>query len=166
MVSADMNPDVLRLSDIDRVALEQMLKGFGLSMVHVQLMQPIPGSHWGDEEAGLIKNSLYVRPDTPVHSALHEACHWLLMDEQRRVSLHTDAGGTAVEENAVCYLQIVLSEFVLGMGKVKMCQDMDSWGYSFRLGSAAKWFAEDAQDAIDFLVNRGYGRYVEDATMW
>ncbi len=28
-----------------------------------------------------------------------------------------------------------------------MCRDMDEWGYSFRLGSAANWFAEDAEDA-------------------
>jgi hypothetical protein len=28
---------------------------------------------------------------------------------------------------------------------------MDEWGYSFRLGSAAKWFAEDAQDAQRWL---------------
>jgi len=32
--------------------------------------------------------------------------------------------------------------------------DMDAWGYSFRLGSAARWFAEDAADALEWLQRR------------
>jgi hypothetical protein len=31
-------------------------------------------------------------------------------------------------------------------------QDMDRWGYSFRLGSTRAWFAADAADACDWLV--------------
>ena len=30
-----------------------------------------------------------------------------------------------------------------------------TWGYSFRLGSAAAWFAEDAEDARDWLIATG-----------
>ena len=127
---------------------------FGLDVCRVPDDEAIPGSHWGEEEAGLIKHCLYARYDTPVHSALHEACHWLLMSEQRRQQLHTDAKGTAVEENAVCYLQIILSERIPGMGRERMFSDMDRWGYSFRLGSAKAWFNEDADDAISFLLAR------------
>ncbi len=36
-----------------------------------------------------------------------------------------------------------------------MCRDMDEWGYSFRLGSAATWFAEDAADARQWLLQQG-----------
>jgi hypothetical protein len=32
---------------------------------------------------------------------------------------------------------------------------MDGWGYSFRLGSAARWFAEDAEDARAWLLDQG-----------
>jgi hypothetical protein len=32
---------------------------------------------------------------------------------------------------------------------------MDEWGYSFRLGSAAQWFAEDAEDARRWLEQHG-----------
>jgi len=36
-----------------------------------------------------------------------------------------------------------------------MCRDMDDWGYSFRLGSAAAWFQSDADDARRWLLDRG-----------
>jgi hypothetical protein len=32
---------------------------------------------------------------------------------------------------------------------------MDAWGYTFRLGSAARWYAEDADDARQWLLERG-----------
>ena len=51
-----------------------------------------------------------MRDDTPVHSALHEACHYICMDKQRRNDLDTDAGGGYEEENGVCYLQILLAD--------------------------------------------------------
>ena len=35
-----------------------------------------------------------------------------------------------------------------------MMQDMDSWGYSFRLGSAQAWFERDAEDARHWLLLR------------
>lgn len=143
----DSPPAVLRLRDIDRDVLARLFARAGLELVSVTEGLPIPGSHWGDDEAGLIRHTLYARDDTPVHSALHEACHWLLMDDVRRNTLHTDAGGTAAEEDAVCYLQIVLADRVPELGRRRMLADMDRWGYSFRLGSAERWFTEDARDA-------------------
>ena len=41
--------------------------------------EPIPGSFWGDEEAGIIGNTVYARDDTPVHSLLHEAGHLIVL---------------------------------------------------------------------------------------
>jgi hypothetical protein len=75
------------------------------------------------------------------------------MDGQRRENLNTDAGGTAIEENGVCYLQILLSDFIPEMKQRRMLSDMDTWGYSFRLGSAKGWFEQDAEDALEWLVN-------------
>jgi hypothetical protein len=31
---------------------------------------------------------------------------------------------------------------------------MDEWGYTFRLGSAAAWFREDAEDARRWLIDQ------------
>jgi hypothetical protein len=53
--------------------------------------QPITGSFWGDSEAGIVANDIYVRRDTPIHSLLHEACHTVCMDEDRRSDLDRDA---------------------------------------------------------------------------
>ncbi|NNK38493.1 MAG: hypothetical protein HKP03_08430 [Xanthomonadales bacterium] len=146
---------VLRFADCDEAALSSLLTRFGLGLKRSPDGDPIPGSFWGDEEAGLLGDSLVVRADTPVHSVLHEACHYICMDSDRRRGLHTDAGGNYDEENAVCYLQILLADELPGFGRERMMADMDAWGYSFRLGSACRWFREDAQDARDWLVREG-----------
>lgn len=147
--------DVLRYRDCNQQQLLELLVSLGLRVERVELTDDIPGSFWGDEEAGLIGSTLYLRDDTPVHSAMHEACHFVCMDEQRRVTLHTNAGGTQDEENAVCYLQILLSDALTEVGRCRMCSDMDGWGYSFRLGSAQRWFEQDAVDAQQWLQRCG-----------
>ena len=114
----------------------------------------IPGSYWGDPEAGIIGSQLYVRSDTPVHSALHEACHYICMDTERRQNLHTNAGGGFDEENGVCYLQICLAEHLPSISKSTLFADMDNWGYSFRLGSTRAWYEQDAEDAKLWLIQR------------
>ena len=68
---------------------------------------------------------------------------------------HTDAGGDDAEESAVCYLQVLMAESLPRSARERMCRDMDEWGYSFRLGSAAQWFAEDAEDARCWLERHG-----------
>lgn len=148
-------PEVLSLADTGFAVLCRLLAPYGLELVEVAAGQPIPGSFWGEPEAGLIRSGLYVRADTPVHSALHEACHWICMDDERRQQLDRDAGGDIPEENAVCYLQILLADAIPGMGRARMCADMDAWGYTFRLGSAAAWFEHDAEDARAWLEERG-----------
>ena len=57
-----------------------LLARYGLTLARVADDTPIPGSYWGESEAGLIGQVIYARADTPVHSVLHEACHVLCMD--------------------------------------------------------------------------------------
>ena len=145
---------VLPVADIDWRVFPALLLPYGLEPVRVADSTPVPGSYWGESEAGLIGARLYLRADTPVHSALHEACHYICMDGARRNRLHTDAGGDPAEENGVCCLQVLLADLVPGMGRNRMFTDMDDWGYSFRLGSARAWFEQDAEDARDWLQDR------------
>lgn len=147
-------PCVKRIDALGVPALGALFSRYGLAIEHVARGAEIPGSHWGAPEAGLMAGRLFVREDTPVHSALHEGCHFVCMDNPRRQALHTDAGGDALEECAVCYLSIVLSPYLPGFDQRTMCMDMDAWGYSFRLGSAARWFDEDAGDARAWLQAR------------
>ncbi len=136
-----------------RIFLEKLLSRYGLVVNWVADGQAIPGTWFGEPEAGIIKNQLYVRHDTPIHSALHESCHYICMDAQRRAVLDTDAAGGYDEENGVCYLQILLSDYLPFMQQKAMMNDMDEWGYSFRLGSAQAWFDDDAEDAQQWLLN-------------
>jgi|GEM_PF-167276 len=147
--------DVSRLQDVPPTALTGLLAKFGLCLETVAPGEEIPGSYWGEAEAGLIGQRLLARADTPVHSVLHEACHYICMDSARRGGLNTDAGGDYDEENAVCYLQILLADHVSGLGRRRMFSDMDRWGYTFRLGSARAWFEHDAGDALDWLTAHG-----------
>jgi hypothetical protein len=145
---------VLLLGAIDRLELALLLDKFGLELVLVAPETVIPGSYWGEREAGLIGSKIYSRLDTPLHSVLHEGAHFVCMSPARRAGLDTDAGGDDAEESAVCYLQILLAK-ALRFAVERICTDMDAWGYSFRLGSAARWFAEDAEDARAWLLDRG-----------
>ncbi|HMN46693.1 MAG TPA: hypothetical protein PKE27_19105 [Povalibacter sp.] len=141
--------------DLDPDEIAGILRRYGLNLVQVAPGETIAGSYWGESEAGLIVDRLYVRPDTPLHSLLHEASHFICMDEARRAGLDRDAGGDYAEENAVCYLQIVLADHLSGGSRGQMQADMDAWGYTFRLGSARAWFEQDADDARDWLVTQG-----------
>lgn len=140
---------------MDGDSLAALLARYGLELAWVDDGAAIPGSYWGAPEAGLRASTVYARRDTPVHSLLHESCHAVCMDDARRRVLDTDAGGDAAEENAVCYLQIVLARELPEVGCARLMDDMDRWGYSFRLGSARAWFERDAEDARRWLVERG-----------
>jgi hypothetical protein len=146
---------VLTVGDIGIERLGELLVRYGLACEPVADDSEIPGSFWGDSEAGLVGARLLLRDDTPVHSALHEACHYVCMTPERRAGLHTDAGGDYAEENAVCYLQILLAGELRDVGRERLMRDMDAWGYSFRLGSAKAWFEGDADDARQWLLDQG-----------
>ncbi len=156
MTAVVANPDaVLRVGEQAMAPVERLLARYGLVLRHSSDGAAIPGSFWGDEEAGLVGDQLWVRADTPLHSLLHEACHYVCMDAARRTALDTDAGGDYDEENGVCCLQILLADEIPGCGRDRMMADMDAWGYSFRLGSARAWFERDAEDARDWLRSHG-----------
>lgn len=146
---------VLRLASVDRLAIALLLNRYGLDLQLIAPNELIPGSYWGESEAGLQGNRLLARLDTPVHSILHEASHYICMTPERRVGLDRDAGGDDPEENAVCYLQILLADELPGVGRERLCRDMDAWGYSFRLGSARTWFERDSDDARIWLAASG-----------
>jgi hypothetical protein len=132
-------------------SLRDLLQRYGLNPEAVAAGEPINGSYWGESEAGLVGQNLLYRDDTPLHSVLHEASHFVCMTSARRANLERDAGGDDAEENGVCYLQIVLADYVANFGQARALADMDAWGYTFRLGSAARWFQEDAKDARIWL---------------
>lgn len=146
---------MLRLCDIDRPAVVRLLARYGLDARTVADDAPIEGSYWGESEAGLRGNTLFARYDTPLHSILHEAAHYICMSPERRAGLDRDAGGDDAEEGAVCYLQLLLADTLAGIGRERLFVDMDGWGYSFRLGSARAWFEQDAADARAWLQQHG-----------
>ncbi len=146
---------VLRLADSDFDAARKLLGDHDLELVMVPDGATIPGSYWGEPEAGVIASTVYARRDTPIHSLLHEACHLIVQPPERRALVHTDASDSIPEEDATCYLQILLANKLPGMSRQRMWADMDAWGYSFRLGSARAWFEQDADEARQFLRERG-----------
>ena len=153
--SAPTDAGVLTLADIDAGQVTLLLGDYGLEFVRVADGEAIPGSYWGEPEAGLIGSRVHARSDTPVHSVLHEAAHLIVLPAERRAQVHTDATDSVEEEDAVCYLQIHLADRIDGIGRDRLMADMDAWGYSFRLGSARAWFEGDADNARAWLLQRG-----------
>jgi hypothetical protein len=150
----DSAGDVLRLGSIEIDDARALLARYGLTLECVADGAEIPGSYWGDTEAGVVGDRVYARADTPVHSLLHEACHLIVAPPEKRATIHTDASDSQAEEDAACYLQIVLGAALRGVGSERILADMDRWGYTFRLGSARAWFERDADDARAWLVAR------------
>ena len=145
---------MLTLADIALSDVVALLDRHGLAFNLVADGSPIPGSFWGEPEAGVIGATVHARRDTPVHSLLHEACHLIVAPPERRALIHTDASDSQAEEDACCYLQILLGDSLPGVGRKQVIADMDAWGYTFRLGSTAAWFERDAEDACAWLADR------------
>jgi hypothetical protein len=145
----------MRLAAADRMAVTRLLAIYGLTPQLLVDGADIPGSYWGESEAGLRGDTLFARADTPLHSVLHEAAHYVCMSAQRRSQLDRDAGGDDAEESAVCYLQVLMADALPGVGRERLFADMDQWGYSFRLGATAVWFGQDAEDARSWLQQYG-----------
>lgn len=146
---------MLTLADIDFDAVAALLARYGLALARVPDGEAIPGSYWGDREAGLIGATVHARGDTPVHSLLHEAAHLIVLPPDRRAAVHTDATDSVEEEDAVCVLQVLLDDALPGVGADRVLADMDAWGYTFRLGSARAYVEHDAADAWSWLDRAG-----------
>lgn len=151
---------MLTLADIDEAGAAALLAAYGLALARVADGAPIPGSYWGEPEAGIIGATVHARGDTPVHSLLHEAAHLIVLPAERRARVHTDATDSVEEEDAVLVLQVLLGDALPGVGGARVLADMDAWGYTFRLGSAAAYVRDDADAAWAWLQARGL---VDDA---
>ena len=143
------------VNDIGWAACTALLARYRLELVRIGDGEAIPGSFWGDTEAGIIGHTVHARGDTPVHSLLHEAGHLIVLPAERRGDVHTDATDSIDEENAVCVLQSLLAEQLPGYGRDRLFADMDAWGYTFRLGSARAYVEQDAEDAWKWLQGQG-----------
>ncbi len=154
-MSPNATDAVTRVDDIAWEDCVALLASYGLELVRVGDGEAIPGSYWGEAEAGIIGHSVYARGDTPVHSLLHEAGHLIVLPHERRIEVHTDATDSIDEENAVCVLQSLLAEALPGYGRDRLFSDMDAWGYTFRLGSARAYVEQDAEDAWAWLQRHG-----------
>lgn len=146
---------MLLLRDVAFDDVAQVLARYGLQLQAVADDAPIPGSYWGEPEAGLIGETVYARGDTPLHSLLHEACHLIVLPPERRRAVHTDATDSVEEEDAVCVLQALLGDDIPGASAQRILADMDTWGYTFRLGSARNYFEQDAAAAWAWLQRAG-----------
>ena len=143
---------MLTCADIGVAAIESLVGRYGIEAEWVESGAEIPGSFWGAPEAGIVGIRVCIAPETPVHSLLHEVSHIVCVSPARRATLHTNAGSDDLEESAVCYLQVLLADYLPGAGSDRIVSDMDAWGYSFRLGDTRSWFESDAEDARDWLV--------------
>src|SRR4249919_3214176 len=146
---------MLTLGDIGFEAPRALLARYGLELIQTPDGEPIPGSYWGESEAGLIGRTIHARADTPVHSLLHEAAHLIVLPAEKRAEVHTDATDSVAEEDAVCVLQALLGDALPDVGRERVWADMDAWGYTFRLGSARAYFENDAEAAFAWLMERG-----------
>ena len=146
---------MLTLADIAIADVAALLSRHGLQLQLVPDGEPIPGSYWGECEAGLIGTTVHARRDTPVHSLLHEAAHLIVLPPERRATVHTDATDSVAEEDAVCVLQSLLGDAIPGVGAARVFADMDAWGYTFRLGSAREYVERDATESWTWLADRG-----------
>ena len=146
-------PAVGLMCDVRFADVAALLARYGLALHHVAAGEEIPGSYWGESEAGIIGHDVYVRDDTPLHSMLHEAGHLIVLPAEKRAAVHTDATDSIDEENAVCVLQSVMADAIPGYSRERLYADMDAWGYSFRLGSARAYVEHDAEEAWQWLID-------------
>ena len=141
-----------KIQMLDPASVDEILAAYGLELIKISPGANIPASYWGEPEAGLAGRCLFAREDTPSHSLLHEMAHYICMTDERRKNLWRDARGNTEEENSVCFLQVILADYLPGLGRFRILADMEDWGYTFREGTAAAWFVGDGRSAHDWLM--------------
>ena len=146
---------MLLLSTTDRRAVTRLLAGYGLDLRLVAAAEPIPGSYWGESEAGLHGSMLFARLDTPLHSILHEAAHYICMTPERRAGLYRDAGGDDAEESAVCYLQILLADGWPSRARADLSRIWIGGATVFVWGPPGPGSSRMPRDARSWLIERG-----------
>lgn len=147
-------PEVARLADGFGDPAAALLSRLGCTLVLQPAGSAIAASHWGEPEAGIDGLRIIARPDTPLHSVLHETGHLLCTPPAQRPGLWRSAGSDDLEEAAVCCLQVRMATDLPGYDPDRLFADMQAWGYSFRLGSPAQWYRQDAEDALAWLAAR------------
>ena len=75
---------MLCIRDIGAAAAQALCQRYELELEYLADDADIAGSFWGAPEAGILGRKVLVRPDTPVHSFLHETSHIICMDPQIR----------------------------------------------------------------------------------
>ncbi len=119
----ELKNHMLILADINSTDVASLLARYDLQLRLVPDGEAIPGSYWGECEAGLVGTTVYARRDTPVHSLLHEAAHLIVLPPERRAQVHTDATDSIEEEDAVCVLQVLLGDALPGVGRDRVLAD-------------------------------------------
>ena len=76
--------DVLRVGTVAHASLSGLARRYGAELRQLAPGETVPGSYWGESEAGLQASVVYVRADTPLHSLLHELSHYVCMAPGRR----------------------------------------------------------------------------------
>jgi hypothetical protein len=147
--------EAVRVGELACRDVTALARRFAVALEWLDAAADIENSFWGAPEAGISRFGVRLRGDTPVHSLLHELCHIVCMTPERRARLDRDARGSVAEECAVCYLQVLLANYLPGFDSTRCLTDMDTWGYSFREGSAAAWFAGDGREARQWLLAHG-----------
>ena len=101
-------PEVLRLRDVAGCDVVALLARYGLRFERVADGAPIPGSFWGESEAGLISSTVFARDDTPLHSLLHEACHLIVIPPEMSWRGDRKASGLVFDENVKCCMPLLV----------------------------------------------------------
>lgn len=146
--------DVLRVADIGLDAPAALLARYGLRLHRVESDAAIPGSFWGEPEAGIIGCDVYVRDDTPVHSLLHEAGHLIVLPAENALRCIPTRPIRWKKKTPPVTCRSCWPSNCL-VWAARLMADMDSWGYTYRLGSTRAWFEQDAENARSWLDARG-----------
>ena len=67
-----LDSGVTLIADLREAEIRDLLSAYGARLVMMPCGRDIPGSYWGDSEAGLIESDVFVRTDTPAHRKILE----------------------------------------------------------------------------------------------